>query len=151
MAHKADKSPRTQRYSSIPPRSRAPEFYGFVAWTSTSLAFCLYVLWALVPDEYIEWVGIDWYPSREWAVLLPAWSIVLVITTYIVYSSMAIAATPSFSDMSSITDNRVHFPMDPHDNSPYLSTSSTPTLYDIPIGMVNRVLYDESHDSRSQS
>ncbi|KAG6850128.1 hypothetical protein H0H93_000750 [Arthromyces matolae] len=86
-----------------PGRSRAPEFYGFVAWTSTTLAFVLYVLWALLPDDYIEWVGINWYPNREWAILLPAWSIMLVITTYIVYSSMAIAATPSFTDMSAIT------------------------------------------------
>ncbi|KAG6917115.1 hypothetical protein DXG01_003781 [Tephrocybe rancida] len=123
-------------------RSRVPEFYGFVAWTSTSLAFVIYVLWALVPDEYIQWIGIDWYPSREWAVLLPAWSIVVVITTYVVYSSMAIAATPSFSDMSSITDNRAIFPIDPNDNTPYLSISKTPVLYDIPIGMVNRVLYE---------
>jgi len=45
-------------------RSRAPEFYGFVAWTSTSLAFVLYVLWALLPDEYIVWLGVEWYPSR---------------------------------------------------------------------------------------
>jgi phosphatidylinositol glycan class P protein len=102
-------------------RSRAPEFYGFVAWTSTSLAFCLYILWALVPDKYILWVGIDWYPNRfvslirfctksdrkpsdrEWALLIPAWSIMLIITTYIVYSAMAIAATPSFSEMRAIT------------------------------------------------
>ncbi|KAF5379055.1 hypothetical protein D9615_005995 [Tricholomella constricta] len=127
-----------------PSRSRAPEFYGFVAWTSTSLAFILYVLWALVPDEYIQRAGINWYPNREWALLLPAWSIVLVITTYIVYSSMAIAATPSFSDMSSITDRRVLFPADPEDNAPYLISGGTPALYDIPIGMVNRVLYDQA-------
>jgi len=47
-----------------PHRSRAPEFYGFVAWTSTYLAFILYLLWALVPDEYIVRAGIEWYPSR---------------------------------------------------------------------------------------
>jgi len=143
MEHKAPKSPRAHRRPSAPHRSRAPEFYGFVAWTSTSLAFVLYVLWAVVPDEYIQCVGIDWYPSREWAVLLPAWSVVLVITTYIVYSSMAIAATPSFSDMSSITDNRGLFPTDPDDHGPYLNGGNMPALYDIPIGMVNRVLYDE--------
>jgi len=45
-------------------RSRAAEFYGFVAWTSTAIGFCLYVLWALVPDQYIVWAGIDWYPNR---------------------------------------------------------------------------------------
>ncbi|KAG6861400.1 hypothetical protein C0995_000529 [Termitomyces sp. Mi166 len=125
-----------------PGRSRAPEFYGFVAWTTTTLTFVLYVLWAILPEEYIEWFGIYWYPSREWAILLPAWSIMLVITTYIVYSSLAIAATPSFSDMSSITDNYTVFPASPDDHSPYLGTNSTPALYDIPIGLVNRVLYD---------
>lgn len=45
-------------------RSRAPEFYGFVALTSTYLAFALYILWALLPDEYIVWLGVTWYPSR---------------------------------------------------------------------------------------
>jgi len=45
-------------------RSRAPEFYGFVAWTSTYLLFVLYVLWALLPDKWIEWSGVTWYPNR---------------------------------------------------------------------------------------
>lgn len=44
--------------------SRAPEFYGFVALTSTYLLFIIYLLWALLPDEYIVWLGVTWYPSR---------------------------------------------------------------------------------------
>lgn len=51
----------------LPPpefRSRAPEFYGFVAWTSTSLGFVIYVLWALLPDDIILLTGISWYPNR---------------------------------------------------------------------------------------
>ena len=54
-------------YPPLPPtevRSRAPEFYGFVAWTSTYLLFVLYLLWALLPDEYIISLGITWYPNR---------------------------------------------------------------------------------------
>lgn len=54
-------------YPPLPPsqqRSRAPEFYGFVAWTSTYLLFAVFLLWALLPDAYIEWLGITWYPSR---------------------------------------------------------------------------------------
>lgn len=45
-------------------RSRAPEFYGFVAWTSTYLLFCVYLLWALLPDKCIIALGITWYPNR---------------------------------------------------------------------------------------
>lgn len=45
-------------------KSRAPEFYGFVAWASTSLLFIVYVLWALLPDSWIVATGVDWYPNR---------------------------------------------------------------------------------------
>ena len=55
--------------ASFPPRApthtgRAPEFYGFVAWVTTSIAWVLFLLWALIPDEWIHWTGIHWYPSR---------------------------------------------------------------------------------------
>lgn len=54
-------------------RSRAPEFYGFVAWTSTSLLFCLYLLWALLPDEAITRMGVEWYPNRYTSILSRSW------------------------------------------------------------------------------
>ena len=40
-------------------RSRAPEFYGFVAWVVTYLLFVLYFLWAILPDEWIVWLGVQ--------------------------------------------------------------------------------------------
>jgi hypothetical protein len=45
-------------------RSRAPEFYGFVAWAVTYLLFVLYFLWAILPDGWIVWLGVSWYPNR---------------------------------------------------------------------------------------
>ena len=45
-------------------RSRAPEFYGFVAWSSTYLLFVLFILWSVLPDEWIVWSGVTWYPNR---------------------------------------------------------------------------------------
>src|SRR5712672_1852663 len=47
-----------------PSRSRAPEFYGFVAWAVTYLLFFLYFLWAILPDRWIIWLGVSWYPNR---------------------------------------------------------------------------------------
>jgi len=107
-------------------KSRAPEFYGFVAWTSTYLLFVLYVLWAVLPGVWIEWTGVTWYPSRyvpchfssclwfrwadlnngenrEWALLVPSWSVIVAILTNITYSALTIHATSAFDDMSSIT------------------------------------------------
>ena len=40
--------------------------------------------------------------SREWSLLLPAYSIVLVLLTYFVYFSIAIARTPAFSELRTL-------------------------------------------------
>jgi len=59
-------SPLAQ-FPPLPPaesRSRAPEFYGFVAWAVTCLLFVLYFLWAILPEEWIIWLGVTWYPNR---------------------------------------------------------------------------------------
>ncbi|KAJ6557956.1 PIG-P-domain-containing protein [Mycena capillaripes] len=125
-------------------RSRAPEFYGFVAWTSTSFLYIVYLLWALLPDEYIQWLGIEWYPSREWAVLFPAYSVILALLTYFVYFALALFGQPTFSDMSAIIDSRAQFPPVNQEQNPYAEYAKpdvVPELYDIPIGLVNRACY----------
>ncbi|KAF5356833.1 hypothetical protein D9756_006469 [Leucocoprinus leucothites] len=125
-------------------KSRAPEFYGFVAWASTSFLFVLYILWALLPDRWIMAVGIDWYPNREWSILIPAWTIIVIILTYIVYWSLALLGTPSFSDMSTVTDSFAQLPPSNHTPNVYVAStdpSAIPQLYDMPLGMVNRILY----------
>ncbi|KII87850.1 hypothetical protein PLICRDRAFT_176613 [Plicaturopsis crispa FD-325 SS-3] len=133
-------------YPPLPPtehRSRAPEFYGFVAWTSTSLLFVLFLLWALLPDECIVKLGVEWYPSREWALLVPSYAMLLVLLTYFTYFALAIADTPPFSDPSTVTDSKAHTPP-PGAQNPYLAharSDAIPESYDIPIGMVNRVVY----------
>ncbi|KAH9031696.1 PIG-P [Lactarius pseudohatsudake] len=134
------------RFPPLPPvesRSRAPEFYGFVAWAVTYLAFVLYFLWAILPDEWIIRLGVTWYPNREWALLVPAWTVVTVLLTYFMYFSMAIRGTPGFSELNTFTDSRAQYP-DASNPNPYLTYArpdSIPEAYDIPIGLVNRVLY----------
>lgn len=46
-------------------KSRSPEFYGFVAWLLTLVGFVLYIFWAVAREEYIEWIGVSWYPNRS--------------------------------------------------------------------------------------
>ncbi|CAK5274724.1 unnamed protein product, partial [Mycena citricolor] len=129
---------------SLEHRTRAPEFYGFVAWTSTSFLYVVYLLWALLPDECIQAMGIEWYPSREWSILIPAYTIVLCLLTYFVYFALALYGTPSFSELSAIADSRAQIPTVNSTRNPYIfyaDPKSVPDLYDIPIGLVNRALY----------
>ncbi|KAH7102545.1 PIG-P-domain-containing protein [Auriculariales sp. MPI-PUGE-AT-0066] len=125
-------------------KSRAPEYYGFVAWTATAIAFMLYLLWALLPDAWIEGAGVLWFPSREWAILLPAYSIVVALLTYFTYFALAFYGTPSFDDMRAFTDSRGYIAMSQNGTNPYLdllNPQAIPEIYDMPIGLVNRVLY----------
>ncbi|KAF9500689.1 PIG-P-domain-containing protein [Pleurotus eryngii] len=128
--------------------SRAPEFYGFVAWTSTLLLFIVFILWAVLPDEWIVWLGIEWYPNREWTLLLPSYTVVLVLLTYFTYFALAIRATPSFSEMSTITDSytRIFPTAGTNIHEGHTSARALPQLYDMPIGVVNRVLYSRKKD-----
>ncbi|KAJ7256845.1 hypothetical protein B0H12DRAFT_1232748 [Mycena haematopus] len=83
-------------------------------------------------------------PCSEWAVLVPAWSVVAGLLTYFVYFALALYGTPSFSDMSAIIDSRAHLPPVNRERNPYLQYANpnvVPDLYDIPIGLVNRVCY----------
>ncbi|KAH9941803.1 PIG-P-domain-containing protein [Epithele typhae] len=140
-------------YPPVPPtagRSRAPEFYGFVAWTGTYLFFAAYLLWAFLPDAVIEALGVSWYPNREWALLIPAYGMVLVLLTYTTYFALALAGTPAFSDPRTITDSKAQLPPPPPPESrgrgesayfTHARADAPPALYDIPLGLVNRVAY----------
>ena len=117
------------------------------------------------PRRLLTWcVGCTY---REWALLVPAWSVMTVILTYIAYSALAIRATPAFDEMRAVTgaqaafsrgrarlimcslrtaDDRVSLPPAGGED-PYIASAradAIPELYDIPIGMVNSVLYHEA-------
>ncbi|KAE9401047.1 PIG-P, partial [Gymnopus androsaceus JB14] len=153
-------------------RSRAPEFYGFVAWTSTSFLFVVYLLWALLPDPVIISLGIEWYPNREWSILLPAWSMVVVLLTYFSYMALTLYGTPAFDNVEAVTDSRAQFPPlrsnganDDDDDSyahaydqkalfssyaRHAQDNAVPELYDIHIELVNRVLYTKEGKGKAK-
>jgi phosphatidylinositol glycan class P protein len=59
------------------------EVYGFCLWCSTFVFGLLYLVWAFVPDSFLHDVlGVTYYPSKWWALALPAWG------------SMALAIVP---------------------------------------------------------
>nr|GAT46116.1 predicted protein [Mycena chlorophos] len=136
-------------------RSRAPEFYGFVAWTSTAVLYVVYLLWALLPDEYIKWLGVEWYPNREWAILVPAYTVVICLLTYFAYFALALFGTPALADTSAFIDSRALLPPlregEPNPYLAYARPEKIPDIYDLPIGLVNRVAYGPwNHDAERE-
>ena len=103
----------TNRYPGRPSRdargATSVEVYGFVAWTSSAVAYgeqrraemhedcsnivvhlavcvaVLFLLWAFVPASILERIGITYYPSKYWATALPVWCCAAVVFALVVY------------------------------------------------------------------
>ncbi|KAJ1045049.1 hypothetical protein NDA11_001095 [Ustilago hordei] len=64
-----------------------------------------WIAWALTPDEVLQKVGIAWYPNREWAFLLPAWSLFVVLAVYAIFIGLNARNTPELEDINNVTDS----------------------------------------------
>lgn len=69
------------------PRVPTYEYYGFVLYLFSTLAFLVYLLWAYIPSPFLHALGIYYYPNRWWALAVPAF-----LTMTIVYIYVALAA-----------------------------------------------------------
>lgn len=46
-----------------------------------------YLIWAYTPDHWLAAVGITYYPSKQWAVTVPAWGCVTILAGLLAYEA----------------------------------------------------------------
>lgn len=68
------------------PKVPTYEYYGFVLYLFSSMAFLVYLLWSYLPSPFLHALGIYYYPNRWWAVATPAF---LVMTLVYIYVALA--------------------------------------------------------------
>lgn len=79
--------------------------YGFALYLSFKLFLVLYLIWAILPEWWFEYLNITCLPQRYWAVAIPITVITsLLIFGFIVYPSINLCMTPDFNDINTITD-----------------------------------------------
>lgn len=83
---------------------------GFALYVFSTLLLFAWVVWALCPDRWLHAAGITWYPSRQWAYLIPAWSMIAVLFVYAAYMGINVAMTPAPGDVSTLTDHHARLP-----------------------------------------
>ncbi|TNY18659.1 PIG-P-domain-containing protein [Rhodotorula diobovata] len=136
------------------PTDPAPtvESQGFVLYVGSLVAFGAYLVWAVVPDAGLEAMGVEWYPARDWALLVPSWIVMLVAFVYSSYFCLNLYNTPPLSSSELLDDPRAFVPPPPRPpraptplwaHSVLLEQDAIPPLYDLPVEVVNRVLYGE--------
>ncbi|WOO78739.1 Phosphatidylinositol N-acetylglucosaminyltransferase subunit P [Vanrija pseudolonga] len=134
----------------------AKEVYGSLAILLTYLLFAVYLLWAFAPPAWLDAVGWTWYPAREWAVVVPCWLMVVVLLAYWSYAGLTVFLTPAFTSATLITDKYANIPADDSDAAEryyakFTSPTAVPEAVDLPIDLVNRVLYPPRPRQRPRS
>ncbi|CAO3675012.1 unnamed protein product [Umbelopsis ramanniana] len=125
------------------------EYYGFVMYLVSFVVLGIYLIWAYVPDEVLHSLGITYYPSRYWALAIPVWIMTLVWFIFISFMSINLMNTAPFDSFTCITDEHANVltsaPSQKDHPEDYI-----PELHDIPISVVNAMLYqDELEDGLS--
>ena len=79
--------------------------YAFVGWLSIIAAYVIFLMWVLIPDKTLHSFGIVYYPSRYYAVALPAYFIFLLIMSGIFYVGLNMFITFDASDLRTVEDS----------------------------------------------
>jgi len=69
------------------PKVPTYEYYGFVLYLSSSLAFLIYLLWSYLPSPFLHQLGIYYYPNRWWSLAIPSFLVMTIVYIYVALAS----------------------------------------------------------------
>lgn len=133
-----------------PPRgARRGEVGGFVGSILTVVAFCLYLTWAYVPDSVLRSFAITYYPSKYWAIAVPAYALMAVAFALVFYTALCYMHTARPDSLSLVFDDRARSPPPDYDTrAPRVAAGAhegeglpIPPIFDLPLPHVNDTLY----------
>lgn len=116
------------------------EYKGFFIYVSSAVALVCFVAWTLIPDLLLLAMGISYYPDKYWAHAIPTYLLMLMLFTYVfvaLYNTEV--KTQPLHSLNNFIDRHTVYPEDPAE---YLWKAPS-GVWDLPIGLVNDVLYDE--------
>ncbi|KAJ6130902.1 DNA binding domain [Penicillium capsulatum] len=79
-----------RRATTVPrasPKVPTYEYYGFVLYLASSLAFLFYLLWSYLPSPFLHQLGIYYYPNRWWSLAIPSWLVMSLVYIYVALAS----------------------------------------------------------------
>lgn len=81
------------------------EYKGFASYVISGIFLIIWLSWSLLPDRVLNDIGIFYYPSRWWALAIPAWILILMIYTYVALALYNIERkTKPLDDLRTIVD-----------------------------------------------
>lgn len=116
------------------------EYKGFFIYVSSAVALLFFVAWTLTPDLLLLSIGISYYPDKYWSHAIPTYLLMLMLFTYLfvaLYNTEY--KTQRLDSLNNFIDVHTVYPENPVE---YIWKAPS-GVWDLPIGLVNDVLYDE--------
>ncbi|RKO87787.1 PIG-P, partial [Blyttiomyces helicus] len=113
------------------------EYYGFILYLSTFVSYVTFLLWAFLPEQILQDLGITYYPTRYWALAVPIWILGLIPFTILMFIGTNLFNTPPLSSPRTLTDRYASM-MRARNLGKIINEESIPDLQDVPISMVNQ-------------
>ena len=119
--------------------------YGFVLWITSYLLLFLYLLWAWLPASVLHALSITYYPSKYWAVAIPAYICMLPLFLIAVYMAANLHSTHDVDSISTIEDGWTRY-AESEQQARVLPASVTPRfsipdVYDMRLETVSAYLH----------
>ena len=91
-------------------RRLSAALYGFVAWVAIHICFSIFLMWAYTPDRYLISLGVTYFPDKHWALALPCWSLVSLLSFTCLYATYNAMRRPDLESLSNIVDEYTRVP-----------------------------------------
>ncbi|KAM4072402.1 hypothetical protein ACB094_11G135900 [Castanea mollissima] len=118
------------------------EVYGFVGSITTVITTVMVLVWAYVPEDWLHSIGISYYPSRHWALTVPAYFMVTVVLALGFYIGLNFMSTPSPTSLNIMFDE---FSSEPLSSVPSVDGDEQPikSISDIGINKINYLMFNK--------
>ena len=88
---------------------KSTAIYAFVGWIFSIICYLAFLAWAFLPETLLIEYGVTYYPSKYYAIALPAYLIVLYVFIGIFYTSFNMLNTFECGDMRNICDQHTSY------------------------------------------
>lgn len=124
------------------------EYRGFFVYILTSVVMVCWMGWALLPDKVLQdYLSIYYYPDKYWSMAIPCYFLVWMLFCYIGLALINTEVlTIPLDDIRNFADEFTIFPSEMNKNIVDYIHQSPSGVWDLPITLVNEVLYDDDDD-----
>ncbi|XP_013181995.1 PREDICTED: phosphatidylinositol N-acetylglucosaminyltransferase subunit P [Papilio xuthus] len=88
-----------------PAPTPARSLYGFILYLFSKTALTVYCIWAFVPDYFLHYFNIYYYPDKYWSTAIPIQCLVaLTLFAFLIYPSSNFMLTRNIDSYNTIAD-----------------------------------------------